>query len=396
MSQSWNIIVCGDFPNPVVVSVPDPSKWRVTELKQEISKQAGGIPTTDITLYLGNTVIPEDKPLKECQGMRNGIAVLASIKPFVINVYCPDNDATLVIEVPKREFDSWTIYTIKEFIGFKRFFTMIDPYYMDSYLLVFAGNALTDKNMKISTIPDIANNCLMTCTEIRSFVFGISNFNRYLNKTNPEMNVLLPHETDTNFASTQCFYDRCLHSVRRQFRPINRGDLLNTWRITVQQLDGSKTSVVLRKPHDLSIRSIREAISKAISVPAHQQRLILGDTVLEDWQERGSSYREAMITDYHSFCDGVTLHLVQLTGGIRVNTCIFKSWDSRAYLNIFDPGVTTLKNVVQYMEALLTKASENQKVYLLGTSKSFSPSDDPVSSIEWITHDCKLTFAEHK
>ena len=44
------------------------------------------------------------------------------------------------------------------------------------------------------------------------------------------------------------------------------------------------------------------------------------------------------------------------------------------------------------MKAILKVAmTKNQNVYLAGTSKSFSPSDDPVSSIEWITDDCKLT-----
>ena len=295
MSLSWNIIVCGDFPNPVIVSIPDPSKWCVTELKQEISKQAGGIPTTDITLYLGNTVIPEDKPLKECQGIKNGIALLASIKPFMINVYCPDNDVTLVIEVPKREFDSWTIHTIQEVISFKRLIT-----FRDEDLLVFAGNALTDGNMKISTIPDITNNCLMTYTKLQSSEFGIPN-------QESGLSILLPHGTNTSFASTKCFYYRSLF-----LRVHGSNWLANcSWRITVQQLDGSKTSVALQKPRDLSIRSLREAISKAISVPAHQQRLILGDTVLEDWKYM-YMYREAKIADYPSFCDGITLHLVQL------------------------------------------------------------------------------------
>ena len=386
MSQSWNIIVCGDFPNPVIVSVPDPSKWRVTELKQEISKQAGGIPTTDITLYLGNTVIPEDKPLKECQGIKNGIALLASIKPFVINVYCPDNDVTLVIKVPKREFDSWTIEMIQRVIGFKRLLTV-----RGEDRLVFAGNALTDKYMHLSRIPgitSITSNCLMTYTRLESYKFLVPNIEK--SKFPPVLTVLLPHRTDLNFASIRSFCGRYLDTST-----LGCNHWFKNCRITVQQLDGSKTSVALYDPRDLSIRLLREAISEATSVPTHQQRLMLGDTVLEDWKKSSNSsyskYEKAMITDYPSFCDGVTLHLVQLTGGICVN---FKPQYARShdnYLNILNPSVTTLQNTFQHMKALL-HTSENQKVYLLGTSKSFSPSDDLVSSIEWITDGCELTF----
>ena len=257
--------------------------------------------------------------------------------------------------------------------------------------MVFAGNALTDGNMKISTIPGITNNCLMTYTILQSFTFSIPNIE---NPNILESGVLLPHGTNISFASIKCFYDRPVsYDLSVSFGVCGPNWLANcSWRITVQQLDGSKTSVALQKPRDLSIRSLREAISEKISVPAHQQRLILGDTVLEDWKY-SYTYREAMITDYPSFCDGVTLHLVQLTGGIRVN--VLKSCDSResSYLNIFNPSVTTLNNIVQYMKAILKVALiKNQNVYLAGTMTSFSPSGDPVSSIEWITDDCKLTF----
>ncbi len=380
--SSWNIIVCGDFTAPIAISVPDPSKWHVTDLKQAISEKTEvTIALTDITLYLGTTKLPEDKPLQECIGMRNGIALLVStyIKPFVINVYCPDIDVTLTIEIPKREFSFWTIKTICEAICFKE--PRSEKY--AQYLLVYNGNTLTNSRTGVSTIPGITDNCLMTYTKLESFWFNIPNS---VEKTS----VLLPCSTDASFASLECFYGRSLSTSSR------RGyDWLSgcSWIITVQTLDGlSKTKIAIdvNRHCPMPIRSLREAIDKKLSVPTYQQRLLLGNTVLEDLRK---DYQDATITDYPGFHCGITLHLVQLTDGIRVN--ISQSSDRTCSFDIHIPSVFTLKNVFQYMkaQAIYSKDKlEYENIYLEGTDKYFSSSDDPVSSIEWITNDCNLTL----
>ena len=101
--MSWNIILCGTVPRPPVVKVPDPSKWTIKELKQEMAKHVTHVSEDDVTFYLGKIEVPVDKVLKDCPGMKNGVGLAAGIKPFIINVCCPDVDVTLTIEIPRLE-----------------------------------------------------------------------------------------------------------------------------------------------------------------------------------------------------------------------------------------------------------------------------------------------------
>ena len=48
--------------------------------------------------------------------MKNGVGLAASIKPFIVNVYCPDVDVMLTIEIPRLEFNSWKVATLLEAI----------------------------------------------------------------------------------------------------------------------------------------------------------------------------------------------------------------------------------------------------------------------------------------
>ena len=114
--SSWNIILCGDLPNTIVVSVTDPAEWTVDNLKQLVIKD---VPKSenDITFYAGsNKQLPEGVPLKECAGVRNGTGLLTSIKPFIIKVYSPDVDVTATVGIPLLEFDDWVLNNLIEAI----------------------------------------------------------------------------------------------------------------------------------------------------------------------------------------------------------------------------------------------------------------------------------------
>ena len=53
----------------------------------------------------------------------------------------------------------------------------------------------------------------------------------------------------------------------------------------------------------------------ALSILPHQQKLTIGTTVLEDWDEEG---KVLLLCNYPSIHDGVTIYLVCLTKGIHV------------------------------------------------------------------------------
>ena len=59
----WNIIVCGDIEDPVVLFIP--CKSIVTHLKEEVEKKTS-IPVNEQTLYCQEIPLPESKLLVEC------------------------------------------------------------------------------------------------------------------------------------------------------------------------------------------------------------------------------------------------------------------------------------------------------------------------------------------
>ena len=137
---SWNIIICTiAHSQPVVICCPDPSKWTTRQLRSEAAKKLG-YPEEDLTLYSDETVLlTEDKPLTECQGLKNGVALLATIKPYTVHVFCPHIDATLQIDIPKSEEDDWTSDTLQTVVCFK---LGIDPDSSENNILVHNGRKI--------------------------------------------------------------------------------------------------------------------------------------------------------------------------------------------------------------------------------------------------------------
>ena len=217
--------------------------------------------------------------------------------------------------------------------------------------------------------------------------------NCLLTPQNSRRNVIFPETVDSNFAMNCCFY-------RRNLRGWN---WLHAWQIVIQQLDRSKTTLTLHNPHKMSVIDLRKVVEQELSIPLHQQKLLLrDDVVLEDWKTTSNGgYDKTLITDYPSFCDGAKLYIVQLTGGIRVDVSKLEhGYYSHVVgsINIHDCSLWTLQKLSLVMIALTM--SSNAVVYLSGvqylTPKSFSPSDELVSSVDWITDNCTLTFDKIK
>ena len=132
---SWNLIICARS-QPVVIEVPDPTKWTASQLRSEAAKKLG-YPEEDLTLYCNEAVLPESKPLAECEGLKNGVALFATFKPYTVRVFCPHIDATIQIDILKSEEDDWTVDTLQTAVCFK---LGIDPASSQNNILAHRGN----------------------------------------------------------------------------------------------------------------------------------------------------------------------------------------------------------------------------------------------------------------
>ena len=65
----------------------------------------------------------------------------------------------------------------------------------------------------------------------------------------------------------------------------------------------------------MPIVKLKECIEECTGVPTHQQRLTIGSTIVEDWDDED---RMMFIGNYPNIHDGSLLYLVQLEGGSRM------------------------------------------------------------------------------
>ena len=292
----WNIVICTDLRKPLIFLVPDPSKWTLANLKQETGKKID-VPAENLTFYCNETIVPQDKPLTECSGMRNGIALMVTIKPLRVNVYCPHIDSTLHIDIPRRELDKWNKVTLKTAICFK--LGIVDRE-ADNDILAMSGSQSIE-------VPALTDNCLLTYTRIKQFQFP--------SPIGADVLVSVPLNITEQFASNRNIYNWEMSEPFKKGGNFTVLPWLSFWTVTIQQLDGSKTNVRLPNPHKMPVFKLREAVKDVLSIDTHQQKLTVRDVVLEDWGEAGALM---MIMDYPKFHDGVTVYLVQLVEGIHV------------------------------------------------------------------------------
>ena len=394
---SWNIVVCSNIqPKPIVIDVPDPAKWTARDLRSEAGKKLG-YPEEDLTLYCNETVLPKGKPLTECQGLKNGVALLATIKPSTVHVFCPHIDATLQIDIPRREWGSWTGATLRTVVCFK---LGIDPASSKSDVLALKGESLCDSRRVCETG---GKESLLTYTRIQQFQLPLP-IAAIRGQTNKHV-FAAPSNVTKKFACSDTVYNRDVSTIVHT-QPTCYPEWLTFWTITVQQLDGTKTSIKLPDINRTPIYKLRELVKEALSIPTHQQKLTLGGgsnntIVLEDWDEKGGAMA---ISHYPSLHDGATLYLVQLTEGIHVKVAGIKKQQQYCrdlpnslllpnYINIHSPGKLSLRNMLSIMTTLCKIYSS--RVYCQSTGSGVDCySDAPVASVKWIVDGCTLTMTK--
>ena len=393
--SSWNVIVCGDLEGPVCICIPDPSKWTVADLKKELSKQIS-IPETDLVLYCDHSKVPEEKPLKECNGMKNGVALLLAIKPIMITVYCPVIDCTLEIIIPRYEYAEYTVSTLRSMICSQLGFSTTGR---QNDVLAVKGEILKTLDLKISSLSDITDT-VVTYTLMDEFEF----FNDFKRKKS--------FGTNKAFSSTHSFYKRSVNHKDQQIETPHH------WMIILQQQNGSKTEMRLKQnPEKMAILTLREHIKQTLSIPTHQQKLYFGDDIiLEDWDEDGN----LMLIVHYPLYNNITINVVQLTEGMHVclpnwthtssiqhkvrisSQCtfyrIFKYGYSilpkPKYINILDPTTFSMKFLFSVMRNCACGTfPDHMYIYLDKSPECFSQAmDKPLSSFKWITDGCTLTF----
>ena len=327
LADKWNIVVCGDLsPEPFIVLVSDPKKWKIARIKKQIEDEAK-VSARDLNLYLNDRILPDDRTVYECDGMENGVAIYAAMKPVVITVYRAGAGVSAEIKIPRNEFPHWTVVNLIEIACFK---FLLNP--KSSHVLASQGIKL-ERNAKVSTY--VSDNGVITLTPLKHVkMIAPSLVNAPV--------TALPAFCSLPLASRNAFYSRELRPVSNDktgvasFPSVGLGNFslgsvpprntpmwysfpewVGKWSVVLQQLSGARNILTIdsQSPQSTAVHYLRELVETKLSIPTYQQKLVVGDIVLEDWDEQGNVM---LLANYPKIHDGATMYVVQLTEGIKV------------------------------------------------------------------------------
>ena len=232
------------------------------------------------------------------------------MKPIVLTIIRADCGVSVQIKIPRQEFPKWTVSNLKKIVCFK---FLMDP---DSHVLASAGHKLEeDKNL----CEFARNDSVVTLTPLKHV--EMINHPSVPGKAI----VIISASCSLTRASQSFLYSRELFPVTRKKKAsiIFSQNWLGKWSvIVVQQFPCTKIELVISNPRSTTVHSLRENIQAELSIPTHQQKLLVGDIVLEEWDEDG---KIMLLANYPTLFAGATISVVKLTDGIQTKHDIVKS-----------------------------------------------------------------------
>ena len=321
-SQPWVLVICGDLPEPIIVTVIDPNQWTVKQVKTEVEKKTK-IPLSEQTIYYGKTPLLDDTtPLTNLKGIKNGDILCLTTSNIVIKVEHQDSGSIIELSIPRSEFDLWTTHMLHECICFKFGFPIESKHY------IFSGATLIENDIfgreKIRSISGITNGCTMMFTPLKEVCIDspVSLYKR----------THIPPTMSLDFLSTKIFNERPLSTESHSFES---GFWKGSWTLKVVSVQpfpltssihqtsytsqwNEQTSVtsqtslpameIIHLPeHAMTpVFKLREIICSKFGLPINQQKIKVGEIVLEDWDE---IYKPLLLRNYPTIYDSVTIHL---------------------------------------------------------------------------------------
>ena len=347
-----NVIVCGDpLPEPLVVVIYL-EKARVCDLKGCIEERTN-IPVQQQTLYLGERLLSYSDRLSDIKGMRDGAAICLTYtdETFTINVKRGDTEGNIKVYLPHSEAHQWSIAALRQLI-MNKFDIPVDT----PHLLVVQGEILKDTTgggdeAKIKDYLDYMPffNCTLILTILSKVELCRPSF------ACPKASIMVPLDTSKEFLDRKMCHNHRHYQWEEEDtkgKSLCQHFMQFHWTIYIKQLNGTKTTINLSadnpkvktdQPWAISVFILRELVSEKLSIPTYQQRLVFGDTVLNDWSECGT--RLQLLSDYH-IVNGATISLVILTDGTRITFSQQQRTGQLVdYINIPTPDKTTVKQL---------------------------------------------------
>ena len=296
--KKWNLFVCGDFEDgPFALNISSPTVT-TSELKSSVAQKLK-VPEKEISLYFGEMLLPARKLLTDIEGLRGGAGVVVTAKPLRITVQRYDSDVDIRLMIPRLEAPRWKTEWLFDFILFK---TGMLKRADGKYLFAVEGTVLKEER-KLSSYSFLEDDFTVSVSFLQTLKCqGIE----IIDEIPSHRLIYIPPSAAA--LSKELTYDRSDYHHHRRKRKLTF--LHDGWRLTVQQINGTKNVIELAKRHFTSVYELRQEISRKETI-----RLTVGTTILEDWDEEG---KLMLLCNYPEVHDGATLYQINLTGAMRI------------------------------------------------------------------------------
>ena len=315
--KKWNLFVCGDFEDgPFALNISSPTVT-TSELKSSVAQKLK-VPEKEISLYFGEMLLPARKLLTDIEGLRGGAGVVVTAKPLRITVQRYDSDVDIRLMIPRLEAPRWKTEWLFDFILFK---TGMPDRSDGKYLFAVEGTVLKEER-KLSSYSFLEDDFTVSVSFLQTL--KCQNIELYFEIPSHRLIYIPPSAAAL---SKELTYGRSdyQHHDHHQIHFYDTGQeqqltfSLDRWRLTVQQINGTKNVIELAKRHLTSVYELRQEISCEENI-----RLTVGTTILEDWDEEG---KLMLLCNYPEVHDEATLYQINLTGAMHIK---YKFWGDGA------------------------------------------------------------------
>ena len=316
-----NLVICGHF-EPFALEISNPEETLVSSIIERIATTLH-VPSVEISLYFNDQLLQPASPLSPQCGtqLRSGAALLVVVTPLIITIQRYDTDASFNVEISRLKAPpQWETDELFEFCLYK---AGMPRRKNGKYVFTVQGIVLKE-GKTISDYTFLNSNFTISITFLKALVYKDNITSVFQPKSSSDTHsVLIPtsctgnkllNSEQTKVTDNSYSYDTKKSNRLGQFQlgspSRKQSKWYGQWKLTIQAIDGTKKKIELRNNCLTPVYELRREVSSYGKI-----RLIIGETVLKDFDEEGHIM---LLCSYPQLHDGATLYQINLPDAITI------------------------------------------------------------------------------
>ena len=311
------LVICGDVQNPVTINITD--ICTLEELKQNVQVKTG-ILVSEQTLYCEKTPLSNDEDVKNL--VKNGMALCLKRSDVIITAWRTDDNAQVTIPIPRSELEKWTVKMVRECICHKFGFPLVSEckHYLISGTTILEDDDHDTKVVDKDNITKYLKQDDDGAYQDGTMIFTpLKQLNIATHETSTGKSIYVPAGISESDLSNEIYKGQPLSIDKRCFQ---LDAWKGIWNLIVKESSGQtgrmgqnertrKGTVPVPKLGRTPVFELRDIIHKEFSILPKNQKIMIGHTVLEDWDDEG---RPLLLRNYPAIHDGATIQLEEIKG----------------------------------------------------------------------------------